>query len=225
MKALVTGGNGLLAHALRRVLSARRVQARFLSRDELDVTLPDRVREVFHEIRPDVVFHCAAYTAVDQAESEEATAIDVNGGGAAHVAESAREVGALLVFPSTDYVFDGTAGTPYPIDHPTGPKSAYGRSKLAGEEAVQRAGGRFLIARTSWLYGDGGKNFVDTMIRLSRERSALDIVADQVGRPTWTVHLAEALVDLAAGAVEWRSMMGVETVELQAVEAPPRTVF
>ena len=162
-----------------------------LTREELDVTDAEAVRRAIAETRPDAIVNCAAYTDVDGAESDEETATRVNGSSA--LAEAAGD--AVLVYPSTDYVFDGRKRDPYVESDPVAPQGAYGRSKLAGEQATARAP-RHVIARTSWLFGVAGKNFVETMLGLDGE---LKVVDDQVGSPTYTAHLAEALVDLASG--------------------------
>ena len=162
-----------------------------LTREELDITDPDAVRRVLRDVRPDAIVNCAAYTNVDGAEADEAAATRVNGSDA--LADAAGD--AVLVYPSTDYVFDGEKREPYVESDPVAPRTAYGRSKLAGEHAAARAP-RHVIARTSWLFGVAGKNFVETMLGLDGE---LKVVDDQVGSPTYTGHLAEALVDLATG--------------------------
>jgi dTDP-4-dehydrorhamnose reductase len=166
------------------------------TRKDLDVTDPPAVDRAFRKVQPDAVVNCAAYTDVDGAESDEATATEVNGDGAGNVATAAAAVGAFVVQPSTDYVFDGEKREPYIETDPTGPRTAYGRSKLAGEWTVAEANPRHAIVRTSWLFGLHGKNFVDTMLRLD---GPVKVVDDQVGSPTYTAHLAEALVDLAGG--------------------------
>ena len=167
-----------------------------LTRSELDVTDARAVDHAVREARPDAVVNCAAYTNVDGAEDDEATATAVNGDGAGNVAAAAAALGAFVVQPSTDYVFDGEKREPYIETDPTGPRSAYGRSKLAGEWAVAELNPRHVIVRTSWLFGMGGKNFANTMLGLD---GPLKVVDDQVGSPTYTAHLAEALVELAGG--------------------------
>ena len=169
-----------------------------LTRSDLDVTDSAAVARAFERERPDVAINCAAYTNVDGAEDDEAAATLLNGTAAGHVARSAEAVGAAVVYPSTDYVFDGAKGTPYVESDATAPQSAYGRSKLAGEIATAEANPRHFVVRTSWLFGAGGRNFVDTMIGLASERDELKVVHDQVGCPTYTGHLATALVELAA---------------------------
>jgi dTDP-4-dehydrorhamnose reductase len=173
------------------------------ARADLDVTDARAVRRALEAERPDAVINCAAYTNVDGAEEDEATATEVNGAAAGHLAAAAQAVGAAIVQPSTDYVFDGRKATPYVESDPTAPQSAYGRSKLAGEHAVAKANERHHIVRTSWLFGVAGKNFVDTMIGLGSERDELKVVHDQVGCPTYTGHLAKALITLATGEREY----------------------
>lgn len=166
---------------------------------EFDVTDRDQILAEIVRIRPGVIVNCAAYTNVDGAETEEELATRVNGSGPGYLAEAARDVDAVLVHISTDYVFDGGKESPYLESDAVGPVSAYGRSKLAGERAIIESGlEKYFIIRTSWLYGPGGKNFVETIIRLAREREELRIVADQVGTPTYTGDLAEAMFRLLA---------------------------
>jgi dTDP-4-dehydrorhamnose reductase len=165
-----------------------------LTRGDLDVTDAEAVRRTFEAERPDAVVNCAAWTDVDGAEDDESAATLLNGDAAGLVAAAAP----VVVQPSTDYVFDGSKRTPYVESDPVGPAGAYGRSKLAGERAVAGANPRHFIVRTSWLFGVAGKNFVDTMLRLGAERGELKVVHDQVGRPTYSGHLAHALVELAA---------------------------
>ncbi len=169
-----------------------------LARGELDITDPAAVRAAVAAHAPDAVINSAAWTDVDGAEAAEAQATEVNGQGAGTVAAAAAQAGAFVVHVSSDYVFDGTATEPYAEDAPTAPRSAYGRSKLAGEAAVAAAApAGHAIARSSWLFGTGGKNFVATMLRLGRERDEVTVVDDQVGCPTFTGHLAPALVEIA----------------------------
>lgn len=175
-----------------------------LSRAELDVTDADHVRRVIAAAEPRAVVNCAAWTDVDGAETAEAAATAVNGDGAGNVARAAAETGARVVHVSTDYVFDGErghaaggSGEPWLESDPVNPLGAYGRSKLAGEQQVAAATDEHAIVRAAWLYGAGGRNFVDTMLALGEERDEVSVVTDQVGSPTWTVHLAEGLVELA----------------------------
>ena len=161
---------------------------------EFDMTDQENVNRVMREIHPDVIINCAAYTNVDGCESEEALATRVNGVGPGYLAAAAKDLGAILVQISTDYVFDGLKTSPYMEEDMTHPQSGYGRSKLAGEKAILESGlEKFFIIRTSWLYGPGGNNFVETILRLAKERKELRIVADQVGAPTFTHDLANAI--------------------------------
>lgn len=186
------GAGGMLG---RDVVAAAPGLVAALAREELDVTDAEAVRAAVRAARPDVVINCAAYTDVDGCESEEERATAINGNGAGHVAAAAAQAGALVVHVSSDYVFDGTKSSPYVESDAVGPISAYGRSKLAGEEAVRAAAPEHhLIVRSSWLFGTGGRNFVATISRLAGERDELSVVTDQVGCPTFTGHLAAALI-------------------------------
>jgi len=195
VKVLVTGAGGMLAHALVPLLRARGHEVVGLDRDGLDVTDEVAVRARITAERPEVVVQCAAYTAVDRAEEDEAEAVRVNATATRYVAHACDSIGASLVYPSTDYVFSGTATTPYRPDDPPDPVNAYGRSKLAGERATFESE-RPLVVRTSWLYGDGGANFVATILRVAGEGKPLRVVDDQWGRPTWTGTLAAAIASL-----------------------------
>lgn len=195
MKVLVTGARGMLARDLVPTLAGDGHEVTALDRDRLDVTDGAAVAACVQVLRPDVVVQCAAYTAVDDAETEVAKAFRVNAEGARHAARACQKIGALFVYPSTDYVFDGMADSPYRPDDVPAPINAYGRSKLAGEEAAREAE-HALVVRTSWLYGEGGRNFVDTIRSLSRQRAVLNVVDDQLGRPTWTVSLSRCLARL-----------------------------
>jgi dTDP-4-dehydrorhamnose reductase len=195
MRLLVTGAAGMLGRDVVAAAGDAGHEVAALARADLDITDADAVRAAIQATRPHAVINCAAWTDVDGAEADEAGATAINGTGAGHVAAAAAETGAHLVHVSTDYVFDGDADEPYPEDAPTGPRSAYGRSKLAGEHAVAHHGAA--IVRSSWLFGPHGRNFVDTIRRLGTERSELAVVDDQVGCPTYTGHLAPALVVVA----------------------------
>ncbi len=166
---------------------------------DFDMTDREQVMDVLGGFGPRTIINCAAFTNVDGCESNEESAAKVNGEAPGYLAEAARSLGAFLVHISTDYVFDGLGSRPYTEEDPTGPLSAYGRTKLLGEQAVLSSGlERFSIIRTSWLYGPRGKNFVETIARLAKERDELRIVADQVGSPTYTEDLAAALYVLLA---------------------------
>jgi dTDP-4-dehydrorhamnose reductase len=197
MRLLVTGGAGMLGQAVATAATRLGHDVVALSRAELDVTDADHVRRVIAAAEPRAVINCAAWTDVDGAETAEAAATAVNGEGAGNVARAAAETGARLVHVSTDYVFDGAKSAPWVESDPVGPIGAYGRSKLAGEEEVAAAGGEHAIVRSAWLFGAGGRNFVDTMLALGGEHDEVSVVTDQVGSPTWTGHLAEAVIELA----------------------------
>ncbi len=202
MRLTVFGAPGMLGRDVGRSVEAAGHELVALGGEDVDVVDPAAVDAALSESRPDVVFNCAAYTDVDGAESEEQAATRVNAEGARNVAAAAAAVGAAVLYPSTDYVFDGQKGEPYVESDPVGPLSAYGRSKLAGERATAEANPRHLIVRTQWLFGLGGPNFVETMLRLGAERDELTVVDDQVGCPTYTGDLAAALVGLA-GRENW----------------------
>lgn len=195
---LVTGAGGMLGQDLLAALDGREVTS--LTRSDLDVTDLDAVRAAV--AGHDVVINAAAYTKVDDAESDEEAAFAVNATAAGHLATATAEAGAILVQVSTDYVFDGTATTPYAEDTPLAPVSAYGRTKAEGERLIARENpGRSYLVRTAWLYGAGGPNFAATMLKLAAQRDQLAVVDDQVGQPTWTLDLAKKIVELVdAGA-------------------------
>ncbi|MEO7124051.1 MAG: dTDP-4-dehydrorhamnose reductase [Lacisediminihabitans sp.] len=198
MKYLITGASGMLGHDLQDALSGRDVTA--LARAELDVTDADAVMAAVEG--HDVVINAAAYTKVDDAETHEDAAYAINATGAANLARAAAAHGAILVQVSTDYVFDGTATTPYAEDAPLNPVSAYGRTKAEGERlALEFNPHRTIIIRTAWLYGQHGPNFAKTMLRLAASHETVSVVTDQVGQPTWTLDLArQIVVMLDAGA-------------------------
>jgi dTDP-4-dehydrorhamnose reductase len=193
---LVTGAGGMLGRDF--VIAARERDHDVVGLDHaaLDITDPAAVDEAITVYDPDVVVNCAAYTDVDAAESRERAAMRVNDEGAALVSAAAGSIGARMVQPSSDYVFDGTARRPYVESDVTGAISAYGRSKLAGETSVAVANPRHFIVRASWLFGTAGRNFVETMLRLGKERPDVLVVSDQVGCPTYTRHLAEGIAEL-----------------------------
>lgn len=198
MRLLVTGAAGMLGRDVVAAAFTLGHEVVALARRELDVTDPAAADRAIQAAAPHAVLNLAAWTDVDGAEAAEAKATAVNGAGAGNVARAAARAGAFVVHVSSDYVFDGEATTPYREDAPTGPRSAYGRSKLAGEVAVAAsAPDKHAIVRTSWLFGSHGRNFVDTMLRLGAERDEVTVVDDQVGCPTFTGHLAPALVEVA----------------------------
>jgi dTDP-4-dehydrorhamnose reductase len=167
------------------------------ARADLDVVDADATRRIVAEARPATIVNCAAYTAVDGAESDRESAEAVNVQGARHVASAAAEIGAFVVHVSTDYVFDGSKREPWVESDPVAPLGVYGKTKLEGERAVASVNPAHAIVRTAWLFGAGGRNFVDTMLALGAERDEVSGVTDQIGCPTWTGHLAGALVELA----------------------------
>lgn len=192
------GANGMLARKVRELLP-KHYELHGFDLPEFDVTDRECVTTVLARLAPAVIINCAAYTNVDGAETEEALAMQVNGTAPGYLAMVAKQLGATLVHISTDYVFAGEKTEPYLESDAVAPASAYGRTKLAGERAIVDSGlTRYYIVRTSWLYGPGGKNFVETVMRLATEREELRIVADQIGSPTYTADLAGALFALLA---------------------------
>lgn len=194
---IVTGSNGQVGFELVRSLQGLgRVVA--LDRRGLDLTDLDQVRAIVKQIRPTLIVNAAAYTAVDRAESEPEIAHRINGLAPGVLAEEAERLGAPLIHFSTDYVFDGSKEGAYAEDDPTNPQNEYGLGKLAGERAIEGAGGTHLIFRTSWVYGGRGKNFMLTMLRLAAEKPELRIVADQYGAPTWSTTIATVTAHVVA---------------------------
>jgi dTDP-4-dehydrorhamnose reductase len=199
MRTLVAGARGMLGRDVVEACALRGHDVYPAGHDELDVTDPAWCEEVIAEVKPKAVINCAAWTDVDGAEDHEDEATLVNGAGAGNLAAAAATLAAKVVYVSSDYVFDGAGRRPYVESDVTGPISAYGRSKLAGETATTAANPFHLIARSSWLYGVHGPNFVETMLRLAGEQPEVIVVSDQVGTPTYTRHLATALAELAEG--------------------------
>lgn len=197
MKILLTGKNGQVGWELERTL-ATLGEVVAVDRRGMDLADPDSIRNAVRAARPDLIVNAAAYTAVDKAESEPGLAMAINGTAPGVMAEEAKRLGAAMVHYSTDYVFDGTKTTPYTEEDAPNPINVYGKTKLAGEQAVQAAGIPHLIFRTSWVYGRRGKNFLLTILRLAQERDELKIVDDQVGAPTWSRLIAEATAQILA---------------------------
>ena len=195
MKILVTGRNGQVGGALQHALAGLG-EIITLDRTQLDLTNVDATREVIRTIRPNLIVNAAAYTAVDLAETDEALAYRINTEAPEVIAEEAKRLGAGMIHYSTDYVYDGGKSGAWLETDATGPLSAYGRSKLAGEQAITAVGLPHVILRTSWVYGLHGKNFLLTMLRLAQSRPELSIVNDQVGAPTWSVTIAEATASI-----------------------------
>lgn len=189
---LVVGANGMLG---RDMMTRIGDSARGVDIDEIDITSLESTERIIRTLRPEIVINCAAYTDVDGCETNVEKAMQVNGEGVAHLAMASREIGARLVHVSTDYVFDGSKGSPYQEDDAPCPLGVYGESKLAGEMNAA-FNPDHLIVRTQWLYGLHGRNFVETMLRLALEKDEVSVVDDQIGSPTWTVDLAHAIAAL-----------------------------
>ncbi|CAN5381226.1 dTDP-4-dehydrorhamnose reductase [soil metagenome] len=196
MKLLVTGAGGMLGQALSACLQSRGHNVVSVPKERLDVTNYAQCLEVIEEEAPDLIIHCGAYTKVDQAESEPNLAYHINGYGTENLAVACNIFETPMLYFSSDYVFDGEQNQPYTPWDATRPLSIYGKSKLAGEKAVQRHLQRFYIVRTSWLYGPNGKNFVDTISSMAADRKTLRVVSDQFGSPTCTLSLSETVADL-----------------------------
>ena len=237
MRLLVVGHKGMLGRDLMRILGSR-YQLSGADCEDLDIREIDSVRACMGMRKPEAVINAAAYTDVDGAESNEALAHDVNAKGAGNLAKVAAEMGIKrFVHVSTDYVFNGDKTEPYTEDDPVGPLSAYGRSKLGGEKSVLEACSDALIVRTAWLYGRGGKNFVETILRLASERERLTVVDDQRGSPTWAAHLADGIGKLLdadakgifhltnSGATTWCrfAMKIIELAGMKGVRVDPIT--
>jgi dTDP-4-dehydrorhamnose reductase len=212
MRILLTGKNGQVGWELQRALAAVG-EVIALGHSELDLACIDSISQAVRAVRPDVIVNAAAYTAVDRAEKEPRLAMLVNGIAPGILADEARRLGAVLVHYSTDYIFDGAKDGPYVEDDAAAPLNEYGRSKLAGEQAIRAAGCPHYIFRTSWVYAARGNNFVNTILRLARERAELRIVDDQVGAPTWARGIADmtaqVLVGGGASAEQARERSGV----------------
>jgi dTDP-4-dehydrorhamnose reductase len=194
---LITGGNGMLAQALRKLLDARNLPYAAAGHSDADVTNPTQLKDLFARYKPTLVLNCAAHTKVDLCETETEKADAINGHAVGALASLARQHNAFLVHYSTDFVFDGSATRPYRTTDPVNPLSAYGRSKLLGEQLLQKnAPPSWLILRTAWLYGRGGPNFPRTIIERARQGAPLKVVNDQIGSPTYTADLAQATLDL-----------------------------
>lgn len=200
MKYLITGYNGQLGYDIKNELLKRGVfkdDILAIDKDEMDITDREQVFNVIKDFSPDVIFHCAAWTAVDKAEDNKELVNLVNVIGTRNVVDASIEVGAKILYMSTDYVFDGTKDGIYLVDDRVNPKSVYGMTKYLGEEEVRRNPKHF-ITRISWVFGINGNNFIKTMLKLSENHESLNVVADQIGSPTYTVDLARLLVDMSS---------------------------
>ena len=198
MKYLVTGVTGQLGHDIVKELERRGQTCIAPTRNDMPLDDDQRVEAYISAVAPDIVIHCAAYTAVDKAETEADTAWRINAEATANIARICRRIGAVLVYISTDYVFPGDGESPYGVDDPKGPKNVYGATKLAGEIAVRSSLDRYFIVRISWVFGTNGNNFIKTMLRLAKTNERLNVVADQIGSPTYTADAAPRIIDLAA---------------------------
>lgn len=195
-KILLTGKNGQLGQDLQPLLRSLG-DLIALGKEELDLSNPDQIREAINNHQPDLIINAGAYTAVDQAEREPELAHAINGDAPTILAQCAQQIGARLFHISTDYVFDGQNNQPYTEQDSPNPMGVYGKSKLAGEAGIQNHCNNYIIVRTAWVYGTyGKKNFVKTMLRLGNEREELNVVSDQVGTPSWTYDIAQAIVGL-----------------------------
>lgn len=196
MKILVTGVGGQLGYDAMKVLKARNIECLGTDIGDFDITDFKAVFEYIVHYRPDAVIHCSAYTAVDKAEDNEKLCRKVNEEGPRNIAKACKEIGAKMLYLSTDYVFPGMGQAPYEVDDPKGPQSVYGSTKLGGEEAVEELLDRYFIVRTSWVFGENGNNFIKTMLRLGKEHDKVSVVDDQIGSPTYTADLAPLLCDM-----------------------------
>lgn len=196
MKVLVTGIKGQLGYDVMKCLSARGIEAVGADLEQFDITDPDQTRAFITKHCPDAVIHCSAYTAVDKAEENQELCYNVNANGPRNIAAVCKEIGAKMMYFSTDYVFPGEGERFYEPDDATGPKSQYGMTKLAGEQAVQELLDNYFIIRISWVFGVNGNNFVKTMLRIGKERDAVNVVCDEIGSPTYTVDLAQLICDM-----------------------------
>jgi len=196
-KILLTGKNGQVGWELQRALASLG-DIIAVGQREMDLADPDSIRKVIREARPGLIVNSAAYTAVDKAESEPELAMHINGVAPGIMAEEAKRLKAAIIHYSTDYVFDGAKGCPYAEDDTPNPLNVYGKTKLAGEQAIQAAGAPYLVLRTSWVYGVRGRNFLLTILKLANERGEMKIVNDQYGAPTWSRMLAEVTSQIVA---------------------------
>ena len=196
MKVLVTGANGQLGYDVIKALQKQKIECFGAMRKNFDITDSKATENFIRKYMPDVVIHCAAYTAVDKAEDELDLCYKVNTSATEGIAEICKKINAKMLYISTDYVFDGAKEGFYEVEDKPNPINVYGKTKLLGEEAVQKTLDRYFIVRISWVFGEHGNNFVKTMLRLGAERKVLNVVADQYGSPTYTADLAPLLVEM-----------------------------
>lgn len=198
MKYLVTGVTGQLGYDIVKELARRGLTFIAPTREDMPLEDDGQIEATLRAAAPDVVIHCAAYTAVDKAEDEPDKAWRINAEATVTIARVCREIGAVLVYISTDYVFPGKGDAPYRVDDPKGPKNVYGATKLAGEMAVRAGLDNHFIVRVSWVFGVNGNNFIKTMLRLGKDHRQVNVVADQIGSPTYTADAAPRIIDLAS---------------------------
>lgn len=196
MKVLVTGANGQLGYDVLKELKRQNIEYYGARRQDFDIVDFEATENFISNYMPDVIIHCAAYTAVDKAEDEQGLCYLVNASATENIAEICRKINAKMLYISTDYVFDGTKDGFYKVDDKPNPINVYGKTKLLGEQAVQRILNKYFIVRISWVFGEHGNNFVKTMLRLGNERKEISVVADQYGSPTYTANLAPLLVEM-----------------------------
>ncbi len=198
MKVLVTGVKGQLGFDVCKELDKRNIENKGIDRDDCDITDEQAVLSYIKNYAPDVVIHCAAYTAVDRAEDEKEICYNVNVKGTEYIARACKEIDAKMVYISTDYVFEGTGDKAYEVQDNTAPDNTYGITKYQGEEAVRKILSKYFIIRISWVFGINGNNFINTMMKLGESRSELNVVADQIGSPTYTYDTAPLICDMIA---------------------------
>ena len=196
MKVLVTGSNGQLGYDVVKELQKQNIECCGATRQDFDIVDFEATENFIKNYMPDAVIHCAAYTAVDKAEDEQGLCYLVNASATENIAEICKKINAKMLYISTDYVFDGTKDDFYEVDDKPNPINVYGKTKLLGEQAVQRILNKYFIVRISWVFGEHGNNFVKTMLRLGKERKEINVVADQYGSPTYTADLAPLLVEM-----------------------------
>ncbi|WP_294405845.1 dTDP-4-dehydrorhamnose reductase [uncultured Clostridium sp.] len=194
---LVTGVNGQLGYDVVKELNKRNIECLGIGRKELDITDEETVSKYIERLKPECVIHCAAYTAVDKAEDDEETCRKTNIYGTENIAKACKKIDAKMIYISTDYVYDGNGDMPFEVYDKINPQSVYGQTKYEGELKVQENLNKYFIVRISWVFGINGNNFVKTMIRLAKEKESINVVQDQIGSPTYTVHLSRLLCDMA----------------------------
>lgn len=196
MKVLVTGANGQLGYDVVKELQKQNIECYGTSRQDFDIVDFEATEKFITNYMPDAVIHCAAYTAVDKAEDEQGLCYLVNDSATENIAEICKKINAKMLYISTDYVFDGTKDGFYEVYDKPNPINVYGKTKLLGEQAVQKILDKYFIVRISWVFGEHGNNFVKTMLRLGKERKEINVVADQYGSPTYTADLAPLLIEM-----------------------------